>query len=263
MELNKTAHFIMQSKGGAGKSVCSAILAQYLNEKTEGNLSLIDTDPSNKTLGSYQGLNVQMVDVIGSNKLVDQSKFDNFINDFIENAKSETEIKNNREIWHHYPEIFNEDSETGFVEIATEEIFRKFKIPYHDYKNDGKLPQNTRAIRLLESKIKESLSLILEKIPENENLIMYWEDNYRYNIEDNLFNIDDVNWDAIPVFIAETEKLAKENGIEKASLGSSIMINFNVRKQTLSFSATVKGERKDAYSTGDVQTGKVTNFRVK
>jgi len=29
----------------------------------------------------------------------------------------------------------------------------------------------------------------LEKIPENENLIMYWEDNYRYNIEDNLFNI--------------------------------------------------------------------------
>ena len=82
-------------------------------------------------------------------------------------------------------------------------------------------------------------------------------------LEDNIFNIDDVNWDAIPVFIAETEKLAKENGIEKASLGSSIMINFNVRKQTLSFSATVKGERKDAYSTGDVQTGKVTNFRVK
>ena len=79
-------------------------------------------------------------------------------------------------------------------------------------------------------------------------------------LEDNLFNIDDVNWDAIPVFIAETEKLAKENGIEKASLGSSIMINFNVRKQTLSFSATVKGERKDAYSTGDVQTGKVLSL---
>jgi len=130
-------------------------------------------------------------------------KFDNYVglnwklgiienfpfNDFIENAKSQAEIKNNREIWHNFPEAFNEDSETGFVEIETEEIFRKFKIPYHDYKNDGKLPWNTRAIRILESKIKESLSLILEKIPENENLIMYWEDNYRYNIEDNLFNI--------------------------------------------------------------------------
>lgn len=88
MNINNTAHFVMQSKGGAGKSVCSAILAQYLNEKTEGNLSLIDTDPSNKTLGSYKALNVQMVNVIGDNKLVDQSKFDSFMNDFIENDKS-------------------------------------------------------------------------------------------------------------------------------------------------------------------------------
>lgn len=88
MVLNNTAHFIMQSKGGAGKSVCSALLAQYLNQVTDGNLSLIDTDPSNKTLGSYKGLNVQMVDVIGVNKLVDQSKFDSFMNDFAESDKA-------------------------------------------------------------------------------------------------------------------------------------------------------------------------------
>ena len=88
MNISNTAHFIMQSKGGAGKSVCSAILAQYLNDKTEGNLSLIDTDPSNKTLGSYEGLSVQMVDVIGKDKVVDQSKFDDFINNFIENDKA-------------------------------------------------------------------------------------------------------------------------------------------------------------------------------
>ena len=88
MNISNTAHFIMQSKGGAGKSVCSTILAQYLNDKTEGNLSLIDTDPSNKTLGSYEGLSVQMVDVIGKDKVVDQSKFDDFINNFIENDKA-------------------------------------------------------------------------------------------------------------------------------------------------------------------------------
>lgn len=82
-------------------------------------------------------------------------------------------------------------------------------------------------------------------------------------LEDNLFNIDDVNWSALPVFIAETEKMAKEKGIDKASLGGSIMIDLNVRKQQLTFSATVKGERKDAYVTGDIQTGQVTNFRIK
>ena len=89
MNIDNTAHFIMQSKGGAGKSVCSAILAQYLNEKTDGNLSLIDTDPSNKTLGSYSALNVQMIDVIDKiNKVVDQSKFDGFMNEFIEHNKT-------------------------------------------------------------------------------------------------------------------------------------------------------------------------------
>lgn len=84
MNLNNTAHFVMQSKGGAGKSVCSAILAQYLTEKTDGNIKLIDTDPSNKTLGSYQSLDVNQINVIGKNKLVDQSSFDTFNNDFIE-----------------------------------------------------------------------------------------------------------------------------------------------------------------------------------
>lgn len=58
MNLKKTAHFVMQSKGGAGKSVVSAMLAQYLLEKQK-DLILVDTDPSNKTLGSYQGLGVK------------------------------------------------------------------------------------------------------------------------------------------------------------------------------------------------------------
>lgn len=47
MNVHNTAHFIMQSKGGAGKSVVSSLLAQYLLEKNP-NLMLIDTDPSNK-----------------------------------------------------------------------------------------------------------------------------------------------------------------------------------------------------------------------
>lgn len=110
-------------------------------------------------------------------------------NDFIKNAKSQAEIKINREIWHKFPEVFNEDQETGFVEVEAKKLFRKFKIPYHHYKNDGKLPWNTKAIKTLESKIIENLSFILDIIPENENLTLYWEDYYRYNVENNLFKI--------------------------------------------------------------------------
>lgn len=61
-------------------------MAQYLLEKNE-NLILIDTDPSNKTLGSYKSLNVQKIEVLNQKKLIDQSKFDGFINEFLSNDK--------------------------------------------------------------------------------------------------------------------------------------------------------------------------------
>ena len=57
MNIENTAHFVMQSKGGAGKSVVSVMLAQYLKAFNK-DLILIDTDPSNKTLGEYKQLDV-------------------------------------------------------------------------------------------------------------------------------------------------------------------------------------------------------------
>lgn len=86
MNISNTAHFVMQSKGGAGKSVVSAMLSQYLKDFNK-DLILIDTDPSNKTLGSFEGLNVEKVEVLNKHKLIDQSKFDGFMNNFIENDK--------------------------------------------------------------------------------------------------------------------------------------------------------------------------------
>lgn len=108
--------------------------------------------------------------------------------DFIEDAKSESEIKNNKLIWRNFPQVFD-NSENEFKEISAEKIFEKFKIPYHDYKNDNKLPWNTRAIRTLESQIVKSLTELLIKIPENDKLTLYWEDYYRFNLEDKLFKV--------------------------------------------------------------------------
>lgn len=54
--LENSIHFVMQSKGGVGKSVVSSLMAQYLSNKV-GNLSIIDIDPNNKTLASYKSLN--------------------------------------------------------------------------------------------------------------------------------------------------------------------------------------------------------------
>lgn len=77
-------HMVMQSKGGAGKSVVAAILAQFLKSLND-EVKLVDTDPNNKTLASYQGLEVQALDVIDEDtKLVNQGVFDQITNPFLE-----------------------------------------------------------------------------------------------------------------------------------------------------------------------------------
>jgi hypothetical protein len=58
-----TVHFILQGKGGVGKSVVAALLAQYLQDK---NLIVrcVDADPLNKTLAGFESLNVAKVDLL-------------------------------------------------------------------------------------------------------------------------------------------------------------------------------------------------------
>lgn len=88
-KLNDTIHFVMNSKGGVGKSVVSAILAQFLLEKQKGKVMLVDTDPSNKTLASYKALKVDAVNVMKDDaELIDQSKFDGFLQKFLEGDKT-------------------------------------------------------------------------------------------------------------------------------------------------------------------------------
>ncbi|MGX9935346.1 nucleotide-binding protein [Advenella kashmirensis] len=45
----KTVHFVMQGKGGAGKTFTASILAQYLAQKTGKPIHCFDTDPINKS----------------------------------------------------------------------------------------------------------------------------------------------------------------------------------------------------------------------
>ena len=106
----------------------------------------------------------------------------------VSNPVTVEEINNNAKIWRSFPQIYGY-SENGFKEIDTKELFKMFNIPYHEYKNDNKLPWNSRAIRILERKIIENLSTLLNEISDKNDLLLYWEDYYRYGIEDKLFKI--------------------------------------------------------------------------
>lgn len=71
----KAVHFILQGKGGVGKSFVSAILAQYLGQS--GTVNCIDTDPVNQTLTGYSALNTKAINITNPDtKKIDERKFD-------------------------------------------------------------------------------------------------------------------------------------------------------------------------------------------
>ena len=73
------AHFTLQGKGGVGKSLVAAIIAQYF--KSIGAApTCIDTDPVNQTLVNYKALNASYLPLMAENSSrVDERKFDDLM----------------------------------------------------------------------------------------------------------------------------------------------------------------------------------------
>jgi len=70
----KQLHMILQGKGGVGKSLIAALLAQHF-EKRDLAPICIDTDPVNATFAGYAALNVNRLNIIQGQE-VDQRAFD-------------------------------------------------------------------------------------------------------------------------------------------------------------------------------------------
>ena len=78
-----TVNFIMQKKGGVGKSVTAALLYQALLEAGKTVLG-VDTDPSNKSLAGYKELKVTKLHILNEEEDVDKTLFDALINSICE-----------------------------------------------------------------------------------------------------------------------------------------------------------------------------------
>lgn len=61
-------HIVLQGKGGVGKSVAAAILAQFKVSKGEETLN-IDTDPVNSTFYGYSGLRVTRIEILEGDEI--------------------------------------------------------------------------------------------------------------------------------------------------------------------------------------------------
>jgi hypothetical protein len=76
------AHIVAQGKGGVGKSLVSAILAQYFLNRA-GAVDPFDTDPVNDTLSQYQGLSARRVNILDHANNIDARVFDGLMEDLL------------------------------------------------------------------------------------------------------------------------------------------------------------------------------------
>ena len=79
-------HFILQGKGGVGKSLISSLLFQYLKQKNISVLG-IDTDPVNSTLSNYKNLSVKRLEIMNGDD-IDTRRFDELVESIILNEEN-------------------------------------------------------------------------------------------------------------------------------------------------------------------------------
>lgn len=86
------AHFTLQGKGGVGKSLVSALIAQHRHEN-KIPLICVDTDPVNATFAGYTAFPVERVELMKGNK-IDDGEFDKLMELIVSNPESEVVIDN-------------------------------------------------------------------------------------------------------------------------------------------------------------------------
>ena len=74
--MKNTIHFVLQGKGGIGKSFISALLAQMFKQKKDLLFTGYDTDQENTTFAQYKALDVEHIPVMDDSRQINTKKFD-------------------------------------------------------------------------------------------------------------------------------------------------------------------------------------------
>lgn len=82
--MQNTVHFILQGKGGVGKTLVSTILAQWVRTKAPDALRCYDTDQENTTFSRYKDLDVKHIPVMTAARTIEPKRFDALMMDILE-----------------------------------------------------------------------------------------------------------------------------------------------------------------------------------
>lgn len=82
-----TIHFILQGKGGIGKSLVSSFLAQYFKD-SGARLLCLDTDPINATFTAIEALEVEQVAIMEGDNQINVRCFDDMTEQLMETDRT-------------------------------------------------------------------------------------------------------------------------------------------------------------------------------
>lgn len=86
--MENSVHFILQGKGGIGKTLSASFLGQWIDETAPGTLEGYDADQENATFAAYKGLNVTEVDVMKPDRTIDRKMFDSMLLKIFDSRKN-------------------------------------------------------------------------------------------------------------------------------------------------------------------------------
>lgn len=86
-------NFVLQGKGGVGKSFVASALAQRIKEQGKTPICF-DTDPVNQTFSRYEALNVRLVELLDGDE-INIRNFDAFIEELLELGEDEMVVIDN------------------------------------------------------------------------------------------------------------------------------------------------------------------------
>ncbi len=97
-------HVTLQGKGGVGKSLAAAILAQFLRDAGR-TVRCIDTDPVNRTLAQYSALAADRLHLRDEHNRIEQRAFDNLMDRFLAEEEATFVVDNGAStflpLWHY------------------------------------------------------------------------------------------------------------------------------------------------------------------
>ena len=73
--MQNTVHFVLQAKGGIGKSFVATLLAQHMMNET-GAVRCFDTDQENTTFAHYAALAVRHIPLADQSRVINPKRFD-------------------------------------------------------------------------------------------------------------------------------------------------------------------------------------------